>query len=514
MPSDRETIVAPATAPGGALAVVRISGPEALACCDRIFRGRQPLAAAEGYTVHYGRIVDDGRTVDDVLATVFRAPRSYTGEDSVELSCHGSSYVVAEILRLLHAAGARTAEPGEFTARAFLAGKMDLAQAEAVADLIASSSRAAHTMASTQMRGGYSAALDTLRDELLRLTALLELELDFSEEEVEFADRGELRRTMERIGGEIASLRGSFALGNALREGVAVAIVGAPNAGKSTLLNRLAGDERAMVSDIAGTTRDVVEERVVIDQVLFRLLDTAGLRTTDDRLERMGIERTHSSIARAAVVVRLLDATALDEAATPDDAASFGDATTLGGTATPNDAATLPAPDFSLRDEAAAPDSTATRDDATTHHGTAAPKDAAPLPPPDFSLRDDQRLLTVINKIDLRPGLTLPAGTIGISAREGRGIDVLRAALRAAVDTEALYHGDAVVSHTRHYAALDEAGRALDAALAALDQGLPADLLSEEIRAVIHHLGSITSRGAIASEEILASIFSKFCIGK
>ncbi len=476
MPSDRETIVAPATAPGGALAVVRISGPEALACCDRIFRGRQPLAAAEGYTVHYGRIVDDGRTVDDVLATVFRAPRSYTGEDAVELSCHGSSYIVGELLRLLREAGCRTAEPGEFTLRAYLNGKMDLSQAEAVADLIASSSRAAHTMASTQMRGGYSAALDTLRDELLRLTALLELELDFSEEEVEFADRGELRRTMERIGGEIASLRGSFALGNALREGVAVAIIGAPNAGKSTLLNRLAGDERAMVSDIAGTTRDVVEERVVIDQVLFRLLDTAGLRTTDDRLERMGIERTHSSIARAAVVVRLLDAAALDEATTPDDAASFGDATTLGGTATPNDAATLPAP--------------------------------------DFSLRDDQRLLTVINKIDLRPGLTLPAGTIGISAREGRGIDALRAALRAAVDTEALYHGDAVVSHTRHYAALDEAGRALDAALAALDQGLPADLLSEEIRAVIHHLGSITSRGAIASEEVLASIFSKFCIGK
>ncbi len=490
MPSDRETIVAPATAPGGALAVVRVSGPEALACCDRIFRGRQPLAAAEGYTVHYGRIVDGGRTVDDVLATVFRAPRSYTGEDAVELSCHGSSYVVGELLRLLREAGCRTAEPGEFTLRAYLNGKMDLSQAEAVADLIASSSRAAHTMASTQMRGGYSAALDTLRDELLRLTALLELELDFSEEVVEFADRGELRRTMERIGGEIASLRGSFALGNALREGVAVAIVGAPNAGKSTLLNRLAGDERAMVSEIAGTTRDVVEERVVIDQVLFRLLDTAGLRTTDDHLERMGIERTHSSIARAAVVVRLLDATALD------------------------DAATLPAPDFSLRDEAATPGSAITLGDATTLGGTAMPNDAATLPPPDFSLRDDQRLLTVVNKIDLRPGLTLPAGTIGISAREGRGIDALRAALRTAVDTEALYHGDAVVSHTRHYAALDEAGRALDAALAALDQGLPADLLSEEIRAVIHHLGSITSRGAIASEEVLASIFSKFCIGK
>lgn len=481
MLADRETIVAPATAPGGALAVVRVSGADALTCCDRIFRGRHPLSGARGYTVRYGRIVDGEHTVDEVLATIFRAPRSYTGEDAVELSCHGSSYVVSEVLRLLLDAGCRMARPGEFTLRAYLNGKMDLSQAEAVADLIASSSRAAHTLATQQMRGGYSAALDTLRDELLRLTALLELELDFSEEEVEFADRGELRRTMERIGAEIASLRSSFALGNALREGVAVAIVGAPNAGKSTLLNRLAGDERAMVSEIAGTTRDVVEERVVIDQVLFRLLDTAGLRATDDRLERMGIERTRSAIARATVIVRLLDATALDTAATLDDATTR--------------AATL--------------DNEATRNDATAHDRT-----AAPLPAPDFALRDDQRLLTVVNKIDLRPALTLPRGTIGISAREGRGIETLRAALRAAVDTDALGHGDTVVSHGRHYEALAEAGRALDAALAALDQGLPADLLSEELRAVARHLGSITSRGAIASDEVLASIFSKFCIGK
>lgn len=497
MPTDRETIVAPATAPGGALAVVRVSGADALTCCDRIFRGRHPLSGARGYTVRYGRIVDGERTVDEVLATVFRAPRSYTGEECVELSCHGSSYVVSEVLRLLLDAGCRMARPGEFTLRAYLNGKMDLSQAEAVADLIASSSRAAHTLATQQMRGGYSAALDTLRDELLRLTALLELELDFSEEDVEFADRGELRRTMERIGTEIASLRSSFALGNALREGVAVAIVGAPNAGKSTLLNRLAGDERAMVSEIAGTTRDVVEERVVIDQVLFRLLDTAGLRATDDRLERMGIERTRSAIARATVIVRLLDATTFD-AAIPDPTAALGQTTALapetpyGQTALPGTTALRPAPK-------PCPNSDSDSDSVFDS---------------DFALRDDQRLLTVVNKIDLCPALTLPRGTIGISAREGRGIDTLRAALRAAVDTDALGHGDTVVSHGRHYEALAEAGRALDAALAALDQGLPADLLSEELRAVARHLGSITSRGAIASDEVLASIFSKFCIGK
>ena len=228
---DHDTIVAPATAPGGAIAVVRVSGTEALACCDRIFRGREPLAAAAGYTVHYGTVEEGDRTIDDVLATVFRAPHSYTGEDSVEISCHGSRYIVAEILRLLLAAGARMAAPGEFTIRAYLAGKIDLSQAEAVADLIASSSRADHALATNQMRGGYSEELEGLRDKLLQLTSLLELELDFSEEDVEFADRTALRETMERIGGEIDRLRNSFALGNAIKEGVAVAIVGLRTSG-------------------------------------------------------------------------------------------------------------------------------------------------------------------------------------------------------------------------------------------------------------------------------------------
>ena len=236
---DHDTIAAPATAAGGALAVIRISGEEALRICDRIFRGRKPLAAAAGYTVHYGEIVDDGRVLDDVLVTVFRAPRSYTGEDAAEISCHGSQYIVSEILRLLTASGARMAGPGEFTIRAYLAGKLDLSQAEAVADIIASSSRAAHALAANQMRGGYSDALEGLCEKLLELTALLELELDFSEEEVEFADRAQLREAMQRIGAHIDALRNSFTLGNAIKEGVAVAITGAPNVGKSTLLKTL-----------------------------------------------------------------------------------------------------------------------------------------------------------------------------------------------------------------------------------------------------------------------------------
>ena len=447
---DHDTIVAPATAAGGAIAVIRVSGREALALCDRIFRGRRPLAEADGYTVHYGEIMDGDRIVDDVLATVFRAPHSYTGEDSVEISCHGSSYIVSEILRLLTAAGGRMAQPGEFTIRAYLAGKLDLSQAEAVADTIAASSRAAHALASTQMRGGYSDELEQLRDKLLNLTSLLELELDFSEEEVEFADRTALRETMQRIGREIDRLRNSFSLGNAIKEGVAVAITGAPNVGKSTLLNRLLNEERAMVSEIAGTTRDVIEERANIGGVLFRFLDTAGIRSTDDRLERMGIERTMESIRRAQIVIHMIDATL---------------------------------PEISCK--------------------------------PDFTLRPDQQLLTVANKIDKAPAtLTLPENAIGISAKQGTGLDRLYDALRGAIDTEALYHGDPVVSNNRHYEALTTARETLDRALEGLGNDLPTDLLSEDIRQVIHHLGSITARGAIAPDEVLQNIFSKFCIGK
>ena len=448
---DHDTIAAPATAAGGALAVIRISGEEALRICDRIFRGRKPLAAAAGYTVHYGEIVDDGRVLDDVLVTVFRAPRSYTGEDAAEISCHGSQYIVSEILRLLTASGARMAGPGEFTIRAYLAGKLDLSQAEAVADIIASSSRAAHALAANQMRGGYSDALEGLCEKLLELTALLELELDFSEEEVEFADRAQLREAMQRIGAHIDALRNSFTLGNAIKEGVAVAITGAPNVGKSTLLNRLLNEERVLVSDIAGTTRDVIEERINIDGVVFRFLDTAGIRSTDDRLEQMGIQRTMSSIERAQIVIYMTDAARLAA--------------------------------------------------------------GAPVAP-EFPLRADQKLLVLVNKTDTAPDCPLPEGTIGISARNGDGIESLRRILRSFVDTEALYHGDAIVSNNRHYEALTAAGDALRRALDGLNNSLQTDLLSEEIRQVIHHVGSVTGRNSLASEEVLKHIFSKHCVGK
>ncbi len=539
---DHDTIVAPATPTGGAIAVVRVSGSGAIETVERIFRGRRPLSEAAGYTLHRGTISDGARLIDDVLVSLFRAPHSYTGEDSVEISCHGSAYVVSEILRLLLDAGARMATPGEFTLRAFLAGKLDLAQAEAVADLIASSSRAAHTLAAGQLRGGFSKRLDHLRGELLHLASLLELELDFSEEDVEFADRRKLRCTMEEILSEILRLRGSFALGSALKEGIPVAIVGAPNVGKSTLLNRLLNEDRAMVSEIAGTTRDLIEEQTVIDGVRFRFIDTAGIRATDDRLERMGIERTRAGIARARIVVRLVDATTLapadsartEAAANPPhthSATAAGNNTAAAGThvnAAAEDiaAATTPgtqanaAADNIASTAAPGTNDTPAAGSQTAPEGTAAAtardahEDGATLrlPEPEFTLRPEQRLLTVVNKLDMRPGVTLPEGVIGISAKRGEGIDLLRHRLREQVDTAALEQGDTVVSNGRHYEALTAAERALEEALRGCDAMLTADLLSEEIRQVIFHLGTIT--GQITTDEILGNIFSKFCIGK
>lgn len=305
--SDNSIIVAPATALGGAIAVIRISGEGSVACCDQIFKGRKPLIEAKTHTLHYGTICDDERVVDDVVVAVFRAPHSYTGEESVEISIHGSRYIAQEVIRLLCAKGARLAEAGEFSQRALASGRIDLSQAEAVADLIASESRASHAMAATQMRGGYSDMLDGLREELLNITTLLELELDFSEEDVEFADRARLRTMLEHTDNIVARLMESFRIGNAIREGVAVAIVGCPNVGKSTLLNRLVGDDRAMVSDIAGTTRDTVEESVVIDDIKFRFVDTAGLHDTDDKLEQMGIERTEQAMRKAQIVLYVVE---------------------------------------------------------------------------------------------------------------------------------------------------------------------------------------------------------------
>lgn len=444
MITGHDIIVAPATAPGGAIAVIRLSGEGCIAYCDRVFHGKSPLSEAAGHTIRYGSIVDGDELLDDVVAAIYRAPHSYTGEDSVEISCHGSRYIVSRIIDLLVRQGARPAEPGEFTVRAFLSGRIDLAQAEAVADLIASDSKASHAIATTQMRGGYSAHLHALRDALLRLASLLELELDFSEEEVEFADRSHLREIMQQLQSSIDRLTRSFSLGNALKEGVAVAIVGEPNVGKSTLLNRLLGEDRALVSEIAGTTRDTIEETLNIDGVLFRFIDTAGLHDTPDRLEQMGIDRTRDALSRARIVLHLADAT-------------------------------------------------------------------RPLPAP-LPVGEEQTYLFVINKSDCTHPENLPAQALSISAKTGEGINRLLARLRATIDTRGAYDGDPIISNSRHLHALQQASEALQRALAALDNGLPTDLLSEEIRQVIYHLGTIT--GEITNDDILGEIFSKFCIGK
>lgn len=426
--------------------VIRLSGDRAIAIADRLFRGRRPLSDAEGYTLHYGHIVDDkGETIDDVVVALFRAPHSYTGDDIVEITAHGSEYITAEILRLAIEYGAVMAMPGEFTRRAFLAGKMDLSRAEAVADIIASDSRWSHNVASTQMRGGYSAKLGELRGELLRLSSLLELELDFSEEDVEFADRSTLRLLLNNIGTQLTTLTSSFALGNVLKNGVTVAIIGKPNVGKSTLLNALVEDDRAMVSDIAGTTRDAIEATTVIDGIRYRFIDTAGIHQTTDRLEQMGIERTHRTMSNASIILHL---TTADE------------------------------PTFE-----------------------------------DVELGPEQHYVRVVNKIDTcAKDKRYDSDVIPISAQRGMGLDMLRQHLRALVDTSSLNAGSVVVTNMRHYAALKSAHEALGDALQAVDNNLSGDLISEDIRRILHHLGEIT--GEITSDDILHTIFSHFCIGK
>ena len=438
-----DIIVAPATALGGAIAVIRLSGEGSVALCDRIFKGRKPLSEAKSHTIHYGTICDGERVVDDVVVAVFRAPHSYTGEESVEISIHGSRYIAQEVIRLVCEQGARMAEAGEFSQRALAAGRIDLSQAEAVADLIVAESRAAHAVAATQMRGGYSALLDELREELLSVTTLLELELDFSEEDVEFADRARLEKMLEKTDGVVVRLMESFKVGNAIREGVAVAIVGRPNVGKSTLLNRLVGDDRAMVSDIAGTTRDTIEESVVIDDIRFRFVDTAGLHETDDKLEKMGIERTERAIRQAQVVLYMTE---------PQQT------------------------EFELPE-----------------------------------LGAEQSLLVVVNKIDTSSARDIE-DAIYISAREGEGVDELRKALRATVDTEGLYRGEVVVSNMRHFEALSRAHHDIGAALQALRGGISEELLAEDIRSAINALAEITGR--ITSDDILKNVFANFCIGK
>ncbi|MBQ1253335.1 MAG: tRNA uridine-5-carboxymethylaminomethyl(34) synthesis GTPase MnmE [Alistipes sp.] len=446
---DTDTIVAPATAIGGALCVIRISGDKAISVCDSIFKGRKSLRDAKTATLHYGNIMDNDEVVDDVVVSIFRAPHSYTGEDSVEISVHGSRYIVQRVITLLTQHGARLAQAGEFTRRAFLAGKMDLSQAEAVADMIAASSHASHAIASTQMRGAYSDELRTLRDKLLHIASLLELELDFSEEDVEFADREELRQLLQTLRERVSSLAKTFSLGNALKEGVMVAIAGRPNVGKSTLLNRLAGEDRAMVSDIAGTTRDTIEITTNIDGVIYRFIDTAGLHSTDDKLERMGIERTEQALRKARIILWMQE---------------VGDGAELG-----------------------------------------------------FTPTKEQKLIRIINKIDLvgDKSLNCPSDdipTLYLSAKSGEGVEKLIEMFKSITNASAAYQGEVIVSSQRHYEALTQASEALHSALTALDTGISSDLLSEDIRQVMYHLGGIT--GEITNSEILQSIFSRFCVGK
>lgn len=451
--NNHTTITALATGPGGAIALIRLSGPQAVAIAESVFS--KPLADTDGYTVHFGTVSDGSRVLDEVLVMLFRAPRSYTGEDMVEISCHGSSYITREVLALLIRKGATPATPGEFTQRAFLNGKLDLSQAEAVADLIASESGAAHQIALNQMRGGYAAELAVLRDKLLHITSLLELELDFSEEDVEFADRAELHRLLNEIKSRCQSLAGSFRTGNVLKNGVPVAIVGAPNAGKSTLLNRLLGEERAIVSDIAGTTRDFIEESLTLEGIRFRFIDTAGLRHTEDTIEALGIERTKERIQRSMLVLLLIP-----EPLSPEE----------------------------IEERICS-----------------------------LQLSENQQLIVLLNKSDLWDTTLLTEQlrsaypVISMAARSGEGLETLKSLLIKSVGAD-IPEESLVVSNIRHYEALLHASEALERAIASLANGLPADLISEDVRQVLYQLGTIT--GEITTEDILGNIFGKFCIGK
>ncbi|MFI3327754.1 MAG: tRNA uridine-5-carboxymethylaminomethyl(34) synthesis GTPase MnmE [Rikenellaceae bacterium] len=445
---EQDIIVAPATLSGGAIALIRMSGEGSIALADRFFEGRKKLADCKGHTIHYGNFVEaGGEVVDDVMVSIFRAPNSYTSEESVEISCHGSAYIVQKIIEKLISGGARMANAGEFTVRAFMAGRLDLSQAEGVAATIGSTDRATHRLAATQMRGGYSEKLEKLRTELVRLGSLLELELDFSEEDVEFADRGELEDLMRRLKGEVEQLCNSFQLGNAIKNGVSVAIVGAPNAGKSTLLNQLLGEDRAMVSAVAGTTRDSIEEMMTIDGVTFRFIDTAGLHETSDELERMGIERSYKAIERAQIIIHLIDVA-----------------------------------DYKSGNFEA------------------------------IECSSEQQLIRVVNKIDLDSEGVSDSDVLAISAQSGAGVDLLRASLISTIDLSALYSGDVIVSNARHYQHLVAASESLDRAIESLRSGVSGDLLSDDLRHTLHEIGSIT--GLITNDEILATIFSTFCIGK
>ena len=471
---NEDTICAPATVPGtGAISVIRVSGPQALEIADKVIRCRKgTISSANGYTLKFGTITDDsGAVVDEVLASVFRAPHSYTGENSVEISCHASSYIVSVVMGLLSEAGARAAEPGEFTQRAFLNGKMDLAQAEAVADVIASQNAAAHRIAFKQMKGGFSSELRDMRSELLELVSLMELELDFSEEEVEFADRSRLDSLLSQIISHVTRLIDSFRLGNAIKNGVPVAIAGATNTGKSTLLNALLGEDRAIVSDVHGTTRDTIEETLNIDGVLFRFIDTAGLRETDEVVEQIGIERTFKKISEASIVLGMIDLTR--------------DFETTGETIR----SIIEKVDFSCQ------------------------KLVFLLNKADIADASTKALITslITSELDTKVN-ACEAAILAISAKNKTGLNDLRTLL-ASSQRDLLADSDTtLVTNQRHIQALTDARTSLWRVREGLNAGLPTDLAAQDIREAIYHLGSIV--GEISSDEVLGNIFRNFCIGK
>lgn len=454
------TICAIATAPGGAIGIIRISGSEALTVADRIFRpvgSNAPLADRKPYTLAFGNIVNaENEVVDEVLVSIFHAPHSYTGENSVEISCHGSAYILQQVMFLLTKNGCIPAGPGEFTQRAFLNGKMDLSQAEAVADLISATNKATHDMALSQLKGHFSNELSDLRAHLLKLTSLLELELDFSDhEELEFADRSELYTLACDIHQRLASLARSFEVGNALKNGIPVAIIGKTNVGKSTLLNHLLHEEKAIVSDVHGTTRDFIEDTTIINGIQFRFVDTAGIRTTDDVVENIGIERTYQKLQEAKIVLWLIDQQPTE--------AEIED----------------------IKERVA-----------------------------------DKKLIIVRNKIDKSTAHSTfniqhsTFTTVDISAKYGTNIPVLEQLIVEAADIPQLSESDIVITSARHYSALLLADESLQRVIDSMNLGLSGDLLAEDLRIVIDHLAEITGEERITPQETLQNIFTHFCIGK
>ena len=467
--SQTSTICALATAPGGALGIIRISGSQSLEILSHIFS--KDLHDAQPNTIHYGHITDGSNLIDEVLVSIFRAPHSYTGEDSAEISCHGSRYILNKVLELLIQHGCRMANPGEYTQRAFLNGKMDLSQAEAVADLIASGNKATHQIAMSQLRGVFSSELSQLREQLLKLTSLLELELDFSDhEDLEFADRSELLDIANKINNRITRLAQSFETGQALKNGIPVAIVGKTNVGKSTLLNRLLRDDRAIVSSVHGTTRDTVEDVIDLHGVTFRFIDTAGIRQTTDEVEQIGISRTYAAIQKARIVLWLIDA----EPTTEDvqEMLERCEGKSLIIIQNKIDIQSTTQPPLELRSLA-----------------TIGTQETSNLKPPISNL-------------------------LRISAKQGTNLDQLEQAIFEAANIPELTEQDIIVSSARQYHSLLSAQENLSRVLSSLESGLSGDLVSEDLKLVLDDLADITGEGRILTNEVLGNIFTHFCVGK